>query len=258
MISFSQKKFQRSLKPTDQQLKSLGLKEGPNTITFKVQLGARESPQVSAALYFWRGDPKFVISDIDGTITKSDALGHIMPILGKDWSHSGVACLYNNVIKNGYKIIYLSSRAIGQAGTTRTYLTNLRQNGVTLPPGPVLMSPFRLLTAFKKEVIDRRPEVFKIACLKDIKSISPPNSSPFYAGFGNRVTDLISYESVGIPRARIFIINPAGEIRTTNKTFTQSYASLNDIVEMVFPPNHRVDPSYDAFSFWKLPLPPLD
>lgn len=181
-----------------------------------------------------------------------------MPILGKDWSHSGVARLYNSVIKNGYKIVYLSSRAIGQAGTTRNYLTNLRQDGVMLPPGPVLMSPFRLLTAFKKEVIDRRPEVFKIACLQDIKSICPPSASPFYAGFGNRVTDLISYESVGIPPARIFIINPAGQIRTTNKTFTQSYSSLNDIVEMVFPPNLPVDPSYDAFTFWKLPLPPID
>ena len=54
-----------------------------------------------------------VISDIDGTITKSDVLGHILPIIGNDWSQSGVAQLFTQIQDNGYKMLYLSARAIG-------------------------------------------------------------------------------------------------------------------------------------------------
>ena len=55
-----------------------------------------------------------VISDIDGTITKSDVLGHILPIVGQDWAQSGVAQLFTKIKNNGYRILYLSARAIGQ------------------------------------------------------------------------------------------------------------------------------------------------
>ena len=45
-----------------------------------------------------------VISDIDGTITKSDVLGHIFPAIGKDWAHSGVAQLFSKISRNGYQL----------------------------------------------------------------------------------------------------------------------------------------------------------
>jgi len=98
-----------------------------------------------STIYLWSPDSKIVISDIDGTITKSDVFGQLMPMLGKcltrlyhqdpslssltgrDWSHSGVAKLYHNIKENGYHILYLTSRAIGQAGLTRTYLYGLKQ-----------------------------------------------------------------------------------------------------------------------------------
>lgn len=39
-----------------------------------------------------------------------------------------------------------------------------------------------------REVIEKRPEKFKIACLTDIKNLFLPNTEPFYAAFGNRDT----------------------------------------------------------------------
>ena len=37
-------------------------------------------------------------------------------------------------------------------------------------------------------MIEKKPEEFKIACLRDIQSLFPPsNRNPFYAGFGNKV-----------------------------------------------------------------------
>jgi phosphatidate phosphatase LPIN len=53
------------------------------------------------------------ISDIDGTVTKSDALGHIMPKLGNDWSHKGIAKLYTSIHGNEFQFMYLTSRPIG-------------------------------------------------------------------------------------------------------------------------------------------------
>lgn len=56
-----------------------------------------------------------MVSDIDGTITKSDVLGHILPIIGKDWAQGGVAQLFTKIKNNGYNFLYLSARAIGKS-----------------------------------------------------------------------------------------------------------------------------------------------
>lgn len=50
---------------------------------------------------------------------------------------------------------------------------------------------------------DIEPHIFQA-----IKALFPPDCNPFYAGFGNRDTDEISYLKVGIPIGKIFIINP--------------------------------------------------
>lgn len=44
--------------------------------------------------------------------------------------------------------------------------------------------------------------------MQDIKALFPPDCNPFYAGFGNRDTDEVSYLKVGIPKGKVFIINP--------------------------------------------------
>ena len=58
----------------------------------------------------------------------------------------------------GYQLLYLTSRAIGQANITRGYISSLKQGESSLPLGPVIMSPDRLLHSFKREVIHRRPQ----------------------------------------------------------------------------------------------------
>ena len=126
-----------------------------------------------------------MISDIDGTITKSDVLGHILPAIGHDWAQSGVAQLFSKIRNNGYHIMYLSARAIGQATITKDYLHSVKQGEVHLPDGPLFLNPDSLIHAFKREVIDRNPEEFKISCLKEIQSLFG-DKNPFFAGYGNR------------------------------------------------------------------------
>lgn len=90
-----------------------------------------------------------------------------------------------------------------------------------------------------REVIERKPEEFKIACLSDLKSLFPAKH-PFYAGFGNRETDVRSYAAVDIPAERILIINPSGTVRRADSHgFSSSYSSMAmEMVDYLFPPLH--------------------
>ncbi|EGC35488.1 hypothetical protein DICPUDRAFT_33329 [Dictyostelium purpureum] len=274
---FQRKYTKKTLKPTSDQLKSLGLKKGINRITFVVSSTLLGTKEVSASIYLWDNTSKIVISDIDGTITKSDVFGQVLPLIGKDWSHIGVAELYSNIKANGYQIIYLTSRAIGQANLTRTYISSVKQTGsnpnsiggiqgqsipFTLPEGPVFMSPNRLLTSFNREVIRRNPEEFKIACLQDIQNIFPTTMSPFYAGFGNRNTDAISYNAVGVPKGKTFTINALGVINTTNTTYNKTYTKINELVQDMFPcqnaNRNSVDEQWNEYHYWKKSVIPLN
>lgn len=152
------------------------------------------------------------------------------------------------------------------ADMTRGYLHWVNERGTMLPMGPVLLSPSSLFSAFHRsdiihtksprdgterrgqtfrltcvyrEVIEKKPEKFKIECLTDIKQLFYPNTEPFYAAFGNRATvsllrpgqtkpkallwkvilrvivwfqDVYSYKEVGVPLNRIFTVNPKGEL----------------------------------------------
>uniref|UniRef100_A0A3Q7IND0 LNS2/PITP domain-containing protein n=1 Tax=Solanum lycopersicum TaxID=4081 RepID=A0A3Q7IND0_SOLLC len=80
-------------------------------------------------------------------------------------------------LENGYQLLFLSARAIVQAYLTKNFLFNLKQ---------------------------------------DIKALFPQDYNPFYAGFGNRDTDEFSYRKIGIPKGKIFIINPKEDYNIWN------------------------------------------
>lgn len=61
----------------------------------------------------------------------------------------------------------------------------------------------------------RKPELFKMACLRDIQRLFDRQAQEaFFAGFGNRITDAMSYRSVGIPAAKIYTIDSTGVVKT--------------------------------------------
>lgn len=43
-----------------------------------------------------------------------------------------------------------------------------------------------VFVCFDREVIEKKPEKFKVQCLTDIRNLFFPNTEPFYAAFGNR------------------------------------------------------------------------
>jgi len=252
-VSSESSHFAKTLRLTSPQLKRLNLKSGPNPVSFTVNKST-----CTAFMYLWKHDVPIVISDIDGTITKSDALGHIFNAMGKDWTHIGVAKLYSNIVANGYNIFYLTSRSVGQADTTRAYLDGVVQEGWKLPKGPVIMSPDRTIAALRREVYLRKPEVFKMACLRDILGLFPGRHSPFYAGFGNRFTDALSYRTVHIPQSRIFTINSKGEVLLDLMSLScmkSSYVSMREVVDHSFPPVSTLvkegGEEFTDFKYWR-------
>ncbi|CEI64577.1 unnamed protein product [Fusarium venenatum] len=245
--------YAKTLRLTSQQLKDLQLKPGANSMAFTVNRAT-----CKANMYLWRHETPVVISDIDGTITKSDALGHVLNMIGRDWTHSGVAKLYSDISANGYNIMYLTSRSVGQSDTTRAYLAGIVQEGYKMPPGPTILSPDRTMAALRREVYLRKPHIFKMATLRDIRNLYGPDRTPFYAGYGNRLTDQISYRTVDVPRNRIFTINSNSEVSldllTLNK-LKMSYVNINEVVDHYFPPVSTLvkggGEEYTDFTYWR-------
>ncbi|XP_053744215.1 phosphatidate phosphatase LPIN1-like [Synchiropus splendidus] len=258
--------YKKTLRLTSEQLVSLQLQDGPNDIVFSVTTQYQGTCRCQGTIYLWNWDDKIIISDIDGTITRSDTLGHILPTLGKDWTHQGIAQLYHKVSQNGYKFLYCSARAIGMADMTRGYLHWVNERGTMLPVGPVLLSPSSLFSALHREVIEKKPEKFKVECLNDIKNLFYPNTEPFYAAFGNRPTDVYSYKEVGVPLNRIFTVNPKGElVQEHAKTNISSYVRLGEVVDHVFPLKMRSSSSdfpcsdtFSHFTYWREQLPQVE
>ena len=122
-------------------------------------------------------------------------------------------------------------------------------------PGTWCCSPWHT----RLQVIRRKPEEFKIACLLDLRSLWPAEHSPFYAGFGNRDSDHTAYAAAGVPPARILIINPKGEIRHSSRTYCwASYPRLLQLAREMFPPidmgEEQVEEDYTSFNYWKRPV----
>ncbi|XP_028822537.1 phosphatidate phosphatase LPIN2-like isoform X2 [Denticeps clupeoides] len=284
--------YKKSLRLSSDQIASLKLREGPNDVTFSITTQYQGTCRCEGTIYLWKWNDQVIISDIDGTITKSDVFGQILPQLGKDWTHKGIAKLYHTIHQNGYKFLYCSARAIGMAGMTRGYLHWVNDRGTILPRGPLMLSPSSLFSAFHREVIEKKPEKFKIECLTDIRNLFPPDALPFYSAFGNRASvsfthgdthahreddsfcvthvlrvnftfpqDVSAYKHIQVPLCRIFTVNTKGElIQERSKGNKTSYSRLNELVEHVFPllsKEHSAAfcyPEFSSFCFWREPV----
>ncbi|KAI5186448.1 phosphatidate phosphatase LPIN [Nematocida homosporus] len=211
-------------------LQEMNLRPGPNKCVYRL---SGTHIVLTCTIYLWDENDKIVISDIDGTITKSDLIGYIYGAMGRDWTHAGIAPLYTKIQENGYQIVYLSSRPIGHIGLTRAYLERVEQDGARLPTGPVILFPGRLLSAIYREVVIG-PEEHKITIISEIKSLL--KTGEVFAGFGNKESDRTAYELCEIDPGRIFIVNPLGEISTgKNGLVKLTHQTLLHMVDGVFP-----------------------
>jgi len=211
-------------KPTANQLSLMNLKEGVNDIKFTTSI----TKQVATAkLFLWSADAKLIVSDIDGTITKTDMRGLFYYKFGYDWTHDCVVDLFKSLSNNGYLFIYLTARSVKVQGATRTYLDK-----IGVPTGPILCAPHNLFGCVTTELWKTTAEG-KMLHLRDLRDLFSSAYNPFVAGFGNKLHDHLCYKQIAIPNDRIYIINKSSEI-TVNGEKTK-YDLLLKIVTSLFP-----------------------
>jgi phosphatidate phosphatase PAH1 len=192
---------------TSDELRQLRLSPGLNMLFFVV----RDNPKVylPCKVYLWDYRTKIVISDIDGTITKSDLMGHLCYLLGMDWTKGGAVYFFNILAKRGYKLLYLSARSLNQLDSTRNYLAGIKQEKMILPDGPLFLNPCGLIKALVSEMA-KKSRFFKENTLMNLRILFN-GRIPFHSGIGNRAGDGLAYEAIGIPREMNFIINKHGK-----------------------------------------------
>ena len=227
------KKFRmkKSSKIPSHILEKFELKEGTNEIQYIV-----DGYTINSNIYLWNYSDKIVISDFDGTVTRSDVIGQIGVYFGLDWTHKYIAKLYSHIAKNGYKMLYVTARTMYMQKSTKNSLYSINQDGYSMPEGPMLMNESGYVDAIKTEIIDKVPQEFKIECLLNLLKLFPHDVEPFYAGFGNKPSDKLAYEKIGIDPGKIYIINEKGEIsKNFNTKCKTNFLLIDEQIDELFP-----------------------
>ena len=76
-----------------------------------------------------------------------------------------------------HRLLYLSARSISQAADTKFYLEQLRQDGLSLPPGPLFLNPKSLLQVFVSVSVFAFVIVFVVVFVFVFVSVSLPAPS---------------------------------------------------------------------------------
>ena len=92
-------------------------------------------------------------------MVKKDKKNHFF--FAVEWIQRGVKQLYEKIVSQGYKLVFLTARPLSLARHTQNYLN---QSGI--PPGPVLLSPNSLLANF---AVMAKPTAYKVNCLHGVK-----------------------------------------------------------------------------------------
>lgn len=209
-------------------LKSFHLNTGINIIHYSLQ--AKKQILLSAKIYLWDFRSKIIVTDIDGTVTKSDILGHLFYMIGKDWKKDKIVELLQKMRRKGYQIVYLSARSVDQMDYTRGYLAWVTSQGDFLPDGPVILSPNGIYTSLAREITSTS-YIFKINALMQILNLFPHYFFPFYAGIGNKTGDATAYLQIGMDKDKVFIIRDSEkkeELFMAIQHFDEIIEDIND------------------------------
>ena len=116
---------------TDKQIKKLNLNFGMNKVSYRL-----EGFTIESEIYLFADNDKLVVSDVDGTATKSDIMGNVNNFFNKEYLHDGYSQLLKKVHLNGYKVVWLTMRSLPLYSFSKNYLRE--HCGID---APILMEP---------------------------------------------------------------------------------------------------------------------
>ena len=191
--------------------------------------------RIPLSVYVFGQDDKIIVSDIDGTITKSDTRGFFGGALGCKVHHENVDEFLRGLNENGYKIIYLTARNLRYMSYTKNYLFEKiavnNVNGVGLPKYPVLCIPQEFAVAALAD--ESQAVLGKSSSLNNVLSLFENPSDMFVGAYGNKNSDAEAYKNVGISLNKTFIINKQSEITNVlsdeKTTFQLQIEDLNNL-----------------------------
>jgi phosphatidate phosphatase PAH1 len=214
-----------SLKPPADAIEAMRvhLLRGRNLIRYAL-LDDNDLPvaRAEANLFLWNHNYRVIVCDIDGTITKSNARGVLdtMVLESYVYIHDGVTNFLSNLLRSNdcLRIMYLTSRPVSYAQTTRRFLSGLRQGTDKLPEGPLFLHPGTLSSVLLSELVTKDAHEYKAdALLRQVvltfaAAGRPSTADLLVAGFGNSRTDSVAYEMAGIRRQDIYVIDKTSRI----------------------------------------------
>jgi len=194
------------------------------------------------SVFLFDESEKFILSDIDGTITESDVKGHISTFLGITSVHKNVVQLFDKIGQNGYNFIFLTARSMSQKDATKDYLFKMlaNQNGHSLPVGPVLFSPITFISAVTAEVVTRSPNVQKSKMIQEVwslfksKNLTDINET-IVGCYGDKDADTKAYLDSGLSPNSVYIINAAGELQNVGSGEVSNYGEQVENVNELYP-----------------------
>lgn len=244
--------FKKSLLPSQADLRRMNLRAGLNDLSFVVTSSVEQSvvARVDAKIYLWPASSKVVIAQIDGAIARTSTGGMFKRRDTSSPLHEGAQAFFSRLEQNGYHIVYLTCQGLSQAEWIRTLLrpsssssstsptsgNHPDDSSVSLPHGPVLLSPDRLLEASSNEAVDAQE--FKAAALDAVRALFPPDVNAFYAAFGKTQEDAATFARAGVFPGKVFIVDESsGRLRHRSLLgFHESYSSLWVMADTMFPP----------------------
>lgn len=187
-----------------------------------------EARHVVASLWVFPFSDSFMVSDVDGTITKNDLGGLFNTALRMKagfkhtgYAHQGTCHLFNHIVQEtGCRVLYLTARPLNLMNETRAYINSLKQVGLGLPQGPIVSDSTSYLGSIRREVFDKSSHEFKTRFLLELQNCfvragRNVNQYPLYlACFGNKETDGIAYLAAGARPETTFLINSKSQLRT--------------------------------------------
>eukprot|EP01041_Mallomonas_annulata_P001301 gene1301-2514_t len=283
-------KYHKTLIPPQEQLQSLGLRDGVNEISFELE----GCPPVKAQIFVWAEDAKVVVVDVEALVT---VVGGWTAFMGaRRYSlREGVEKLFQAITRNGYQLLLLSSDGTFSKEQL-TKAVNIRGPG--FPAAPLFTSPDALMRGSAAADptgvgtgssggngggVSQRPDIFKASALRGLRSLFPSAHNPFYAGFCGRSIDMIAFSRCDIPKGRIFTVTKKGDVQSFNLTFRKSYQDICNELDLLFPAvtdtlarkkfkitsvyngktsavtssssssTAAVEDSFGDFNFWKIP-----
>lgn len=131
-------------------------------------------------MYLYNLQDKIIISDMDGTMTKTDLMGIVSNYRDQPYIHDGYETFMNGLAKNGYKIVWLTMRSMAMYSFSKKYIDKyIKCEGALIP------EPEEFFPSLKKELMKKTSNI-KTNMMKKIRELFPEDINPFAGGLGNR------------------------------------------------------------------------